>query len=148
MKALKREEIIEKLKKAEFLAGNVAHDNEGKSVGILADRKVLERAEKELNTEFIPDLYDKTMDALFDDKYYDADELDGKELEKTKDIDMRLMKDQIDGIGKGEEASDLVSDVDSVDEEQAKKFVKDQSKQKEKQYEEQLAQSMKKQVEE
>jgi hypothetical protein len=39
-------------------------------MGIFSDRKLLEKAEKELNTEFIPDLYDKTMDAIFDEKYY------------------------------------------------------------------------------
>jgi KRI1-like family len=57
-------------------------------VGIFADRKLLEKAEKELNTEFIPDLYDKTMDAIFDDKYYNSTNNDGKELENNKDIDI------------------------------------------------------------
>jgi protein KRI1 len=40
LKALKREEIMEKLKKAEFLAG--------KNAGIFQDKKLLEKAEKEL----------------------------------------------------------------------------------------------------
>lgn len=96
MKALKREEIIEKLKKAEFVAGNVSSINdykEGKTAGFMSDRKLLEKAEKELNTEFIPDLYDKTMDAIFDAKYYDADDVEGKNLEKTKDIDMQILND-------------------------------------------------------
>jgi hypothetical protein len=43
LKALKREEIMDKLKKAEFLAGSF-----GKSEGILKDKKLLEKAEKEL----------------------------------------------------------------------------------------------------
>jgi len=57
-------------------------------VGIFTDRKLLEKAEKELNTEFIPDLYDKTMDAIFDEKYYNSTNNDGKELENNKDIDI------------------------------------------------------------
>ncbi len=47
------------------MAGNVRD-----KTGLLTERKLLERAEKELNTEFIPDLYDKTMDAIFDENYY------------------------------------------------------------------------------
>ena len=38
----------------------------------MTERRLLERAEKELNTEFIPDLYDKTMDAIFDENYYNT----------------------------------------------------------------------------
>ena len=49
----------------------------------MSDRKLLEKAEKELNTEFIPDLYDKAMDAIFDDKYYAAEDVEGKNLEKN-----------------------------------------------------------------
>lgn len=68
LKAWKREEIIEKLKKTEFIAGNFGHKNKsdlGVKGGILSDKKLLERAERELNTEFIPDLYDQTMAKLF-----------------------------------------------------------------------------------
>jgi len=64
---LKRQEIVDKLKKANFLAGDVRE-----KTGLLTERKLLERAEKELNTEFIPDLYDKTMDAIFDENYYNT----------------------------------------------------------------------------
>ena len=46
LKAIKRDEILEKIKKTEFVAG----------------KKLLEKAEKELDTEFIPDLYDKHME--------------------------------------------------------------------------------------
>ena len=46
-----------------------------------------------MNTEFIPDLYDKTMENIFDDKYYNASDSEGKELEKEKDIDIQLMND-------------------------------------------------------
>jgi protein KRI1 len=72
LKALKREEIVNKLKKAEYVAGKFGNDQKGSSEsgavgGILNDKKLLEKAEKELQTEFIPDLYDKTMDALFND---------------------------------------------------------------------------------
>jgi len=31
---------------------------------------LLLKAEKELNTEFIPDLYDKAMENIFDENYY------------------------------------------------------------------------------
>jgi len=48
------------LKKAEFLAGKLEHN----------DKKLLDKVEKELNSEFIPDLYDKAMDQVFDEKYY------------------------------------------------------------------------------
>ena len=51
LKALKREEIIEKLKKADHLSkGN-----------LFKDKMLAERVQKELETDFIPDLYDKTM---------------------------------------------------------------------------------------
>jgi type III secretion system FlhB-like substrate exporter len=63
---LKREEILEKIKKAEFLAGKIINKEKDKQVGIFNDRRILEKAEKELNTEFIPDLYDKTMEAIFE----------------------------------------------------------------------------------
>jgi protein KRI1 len=44
LKALKREEIMNKLKKTEFLAGKFGKE------GILGDKKLLEKAEKELQT--------------------------------------------------------------------------------------------------
>jgi len=37
----------------------------------MKDRKMLERVEKELNADFIPDVYDKTMGTLFGEKYND-----------------------------------------------------------------------------
>lgn len=63
-KQMKREEILEKLKKAEFIAGF------GKNQ-LLTDKALLEKAEKELKTEFIPEVYDKTMSKLFNEKYYE-----------------------------------------------------------------------------
>lgn len=47
-----------------------------------ANKRLLERAEKELQTEFIPDLYDKAMDTVFDEKYYLASDDEGEDLEK------------------------------------------------------------------
>ena len=44
LKALKREEIMNKLKKTEFLAAKFGKE------GILGDKKLLEKAEKELQT--------------------------------------------------------------------------------------------------
>jgi type III secretion system FlhB-like substrate exporter len=74
------------------LAGKIINKEKDKEVGIFNDRRLLEKAEKELNTEFIPDLYDKTMEAIFDEKYYET-AIDGKEIELNKDIDIQLMKD-------------------------------------------------------
>lgn len=51
------------------------------------DKRLLDKAEKELQTEFIPDLYDKTMETLFDNKYYDASD-DDKALGEDKEVDM------------------------------------------------------------
>lgn len=45
LKALKRDEIMDKLKKTEFIAGNFSND-EHKS--ILSNKKLLEKAEREL----------------------------------------------------------------------------------------------------
>lgn len=131
LKALKREEIIDKLKKTEFVAGNISSTEatkDGKAVGFMSDRKLLERAEKELNTDFIPDLYDKTMAALFDESYYKAEDVDGENLEKTKDIDVQLMNDQYDKIGA--EHEEELSDSDEailegdIDEDKEKQFLK------------------------
>lgn len=83
LKALKREEIIQKLKKAEFLAGKLEHN----------DKKLLDKVEKELNSEFIPDLYDKAMDQVFDEKYYQDEDKDGENLEDQKDINLKLIND-------------------------------------------------------
>ena len=79
---MKREEIITKLKKAEFLAGKLDSN----------DKKLLDKVEKELNSEFIPDLYDKAMDVVFDEKYYKAEDAEGKDLEDP-DINMKLLND-------------------------------------------------------
>lgn len=60
---MKKDEILEKLKKAEFVGGL------GKLLE--SDRALLEKAEKELKTDFIPELYDKTMNKMFGEKYYE-----------------------------------------------------------------------------
>jgi hypothetical protein len=57
---------------------------------------LLEKIEKELKTDFIPELYDRAMEKLFDEKYYEA-ELDSDEEKaaaRAKDVDLKLMKDQ------------------------------------------------------
>lgn len=84
LKQMKREEILEKLKKAEFISG--AH--------LLQDKRLLEKAEKELKTEFIPELYDKAMEKMFDEKYYGHDDKKDGKVAKKKDIDIKLMKDE------------------------------------------------------
>lgn len=89
LKALKREEIIEKLKKADHLSkGN-----------LFSDKLLVERVQKELETEFIPDVYDKTMTRMFNEKYYeDEADQDGHEIEGNKAIDMKLLQDQGDMV--------------------------------------------------
>jgi len=85
LKELKREEIIEKLKKTDTISkGN-----------IFEDRQLLERIQKELETDFIPDLYDKSMTRVFGEKYYDdaKGSEDDEAIEKERGIDLKLMKD-------------------------------------------------------
>lgn len=144
LKALKREEIIGKLKKAEFLAGVTDKDPEG--------RKVLEKLEKELNTDFIPDLYDKAMDQMFDEGYYDAGNEHEEEaaLEGMRDIDLQLMKGQEDKVGtvaalSDDDGDELVSDLEASDADE-KLLAKQQAK-KERAFENEVAQSLKTQVE-
>lgn len=46
------------------------------------DAQVIERVQKELETEFIPDLYDKAMGKMFNDKYYEVEEEEEVEDDK------------------------------------------------------------------
>ena len=95
LKAIKREEILEKIKKTEFVAG----------------KKLLEKAEKELGTEFIPDLYDKHMEQMFNDQYYnDTQNEDGEEITQQREIDLNLMHDKEKMIGIDAENSSGESD--------------------------------------
>ena len=85
LKALKRDEIIDKIKKADYMSkGN-----------LFKDKNLVERIQKELETEFIPDVYDKTMNKMFSDKYYEdeADE-DEHDIEANKAIDLKLLADK------------------------------------------------------
>jgi hypothetical protein len=61
----------------------------------LQDKRLLEKAEKELKTEFIPDLYDRDMAKIFDEKYYEMDDNEIKKLEKKKDLNLKLLKDKL-----------------------------------------------------
>jgi len=88
LKELKREEILEKLKKAEFLGGF-------KSGSMLQDKALLEKAEKELRTEFIPELYDRTMQKMFGEKYYEDEEEENLEGQKQKKLNLKLLKDEV-----------------------------------------------------
>lgn len=100
MKLLKREEIIERLKKAEF----IAHGN------LETDKQIAERISKELETDFIPDLYDKTMSKTFNERYYDQQ--DDAEVEIDPDLNINLLKDKdfessVDGDFEAEVGGDL-----------------------------------------
>jgi len=74
----------------------------------------MDKAEKELQTEFIPDLYDKTMETLFDQKYYDASD-DDKALGEDKEVDMQLLNDRVGDIGGVQDDSDINIDLEDVD---------------------------------
>jgi len=51
------------------------------------------------------------MENLFNDKYYNASDDEGKDLEKQKDIDMQLMDDKFDKVGQDQgDDGDMVSD--------------------------------------
>lgn len=63
MKKAKREEILQKIKKAKTLSGA--------SKEFFENPAVLQKIQKELETDFIPDLYDKSMDKTFCAKYYE-----------------------------------------------------------------------------
>ena len=84
LKQLKRDEILEKLHKAELLAGNK----------ITQQKHLVEKIEKELKTDFIPELYDKAMEKMFDERYYEQEDLEGERAAKEKDIDLKLMADE------------------------------------------------------
>ena len=69
---------------------------------------MLEKAEKELKTEFIPELYDKTMGKMFDDKYYEMSDGEGEAFDedKEKQLTMKLINDE-DLNKKNEENEDM-----------------------------------------
>jgi hypothetical protein len=74
------------LKKAEVLAGNKLTSGSSKHL--------VEKIEKELKTDFIPELYDRAMEKMFDEKYYEAEDDDAEKVVNAKDIDMKLMADE------------------------------------------------------
>lgn len=126
LKSLKKDEIMEKLKKAEFISGG----------RILEDKRILEKAEKELKTEFIPDLYDRNMSKMFDEKYYEMSDSEIKKSEKKKGLNLKLLKDKV-GINeesKSENGNDN-EDEEEEDDEQEREI-----------YERELTKSLKNQV--
>lgn len=94
---MKKEEILEKLKKAEFIGGF------GKLLEV--DRNLLEKAEKELKTDFIPELYDKTMNKMFGEKYYELS--DDEKLEKEKKVNFKLINDKENELLEEEDKDDI-----------------------------------------
>ena len=68
---------------------------------LFEDRTVIDRIQKELEADFIPDLYDKSMTKVFGEKYYEAeqDSNEEEEIEAERDIDLKLMRDaEIDDV--------------------------------------------------
>jgi hypothetical protein len=45
-----------------------------------------------LETEFIPDLYDKTMNKMFSEKYYEDDS--DQDMEANPDLNLNLLQDK------------------------------------------------------
>lgn len=92
LKQFKKEEILEKLKKADIISGaKLLSDG---AIGN-SEKRLLEKIEKELKTDFIPELYDRAMEKMFDEKYYEA-ELDADEEKaaaRALDINIGLMND-------------------------------------------------------
>ncbi len=39
-----------------------------------SNKHLIEKIEKELKTDFIPELYDRAMEKMFDEKYYEAED--------------------------------------------------------------------------
>ena len=78
---MKREEILERLKKAEFIAAGNFTD----------DQQVAERIAKELETDFIPDLYDKAMGKTFNETYYENPDED---IVPDPDLNLNILKDK------------------------------------------------------
>ena len=88
------------MKKAEFIAHG----------GIDTDHLVAEKISKELETEFIPDLYDKTMSKAFNDKYYEKNS--DQDVEINPDLNLNLLQDKdfedsVDGDFETEMAGNL-----------------------------------------
>ncbi len=96
---------------------------------------MLEKVEKELKTEFIPELYDKAMHKMYGDKYYEMSEDGGEDdlsTDKQKKINIKLMRDD-DNVG-GDDDDNEDPEEGEVDEAE------------EERYERELAKSLKDQV--
>lgn len=97
--ALKRSEILEKIKEAQHIAGS----------DVIGDKIA-----KEIGTEFDPDHYDKIMAKTFDDEYYNQADDKEKVFEKTivDDYDNVVRYDdkpkpeEIEGEGEGDKEQD------------------------------------------
>ena len=98
---------MDKIKKADVLA----------KANIFEDRQAIEKISKELETDFIPDMYDKSMGRMFGDKYYenevDEDSDEAAEIEANKNIDLKLAKDGDLKFDFGEEGQ-AVKDEDDL----------------------------------
>ena len=125
IKQVKRDEILTKLRKAEFVAGSRIDGGESQM-----DKRLLDKIEKELKTDFDPELYDRAMERMFDDRYYEAEDQDAEKSAKSKSINMKLMKDK---------------EIEGVDDEEMKDEVQSDDENQE-QYEREISKSIKKQV--
>lgn len=75
---------------------------------------MLEKVEKELKTEYVPELYEKTMSKLFDDKYYEMSDAEAEKIEKENERNIKFMKtqnvdDSDDEDAKSEDSEEKVS---------------------------------------
>jgi protein KRI1 len=130
LKQLKKDEILEKVRKAEFISGTkIVDEASGES------KRMLERMEKELKTDFIPELYDKAMEKVFDEKYYEASDQEGKKAARAKDLNLKLIKDE-DIKEQGEEEEEENDNIEEIFE---RELIKPLKKQVEKKLEDQEA---------
>mmetsp|Transcript_7771 Transcript_7771/g.12047 ORF Transcript_7771/g.12047 Transcript_7771/m.12047 type:complete len:104 (+) Transcript_7771:779-1090(+) len=87
------------------------------------------------------------MEQMFDQKYYN-DDADGGDIAEQQDIDLKLLKDQVDNLGvikaEDQEEDEFVSDIDEQASE--KEMIAKQKEKKQEKYEKQMATSLKKQI--
>ena len=79
LKQIKRDEVLEKVK-------------EMSQIGALElDQAAIDRIKKELETDFVPDVYDKTMQKTYNEKYYE--DYQDQEVEIDPNLNVALFSD-------------------------------------------------------
>jgi KRI1-like family len=117
---------MEKLRKAEFVTGSTLS---GEGSGLQGNVRLLEKIEKELKTDFIPELYDRAMEKMFDDKYYATEDKEAEKMAGARDLNIKLMKDEeLPSEPEGAEEEDKQSDIEQYERELAQPLKKQLAK--------------------